>query len=62
VPTTVTESEAEVSPEQVVAEETPEGQLALTGTDVVTLTMLGAALAATGFALLHWRRGARRTG
>jgi hypothetical protein len=58
-PTTV--SESAVSPEQVVAE-TPEEELAFTGTDVATLVTMGAAMTGTGYALLRWRRGTRRTG
>jgi hypothetical protein len=58
--TTPPSDESQVSPEQVVNDNPTETQgLAFTGTDTVTLTLIGLFLVAGGVALLRLRRGAR---
>jgi hypothetical protein len=58
-PTTPSSDEQQVSPEQVVSDAPTETQgLAFTGSDTVTLTVIGLLLVAGGVALLRLRRGA----
>jgi hypothetical protein len=58
-PSTTPASDQQVSPEQVVSDTPTETQgLAFTGSDTVTLTVVGLLLVAGGVALLRLRRGA----